>query len=278
MSDIQLIDTHCHLDFHEFDTDREAVLARCHQSSVRDIVIPAVAFSSFERTIKCCRASNELHLALGLHPVFIDQHQPHHLVELDSLLSTEPVVAVGEIGLDFYIKDLDQEKQIAFFTKQLIIAKRHGLPVIIHNRKAHDLCIELLAEHKPKGGIIHAFNGSLQQGFKYADLGFKLGFGGMLTFDRSNKLKRLAAGLPLDALVLETDAPDMTVSEHKGARNSPEYIPLILKALVDVREESAETIALATSENARQSLNLPTNTGKQQQTPANKALSQKNKL
>ena len=142
-----------------------------------------------------------------------------------------------------------REKQEAYFTKQLIIAKRHGLPLVIHCRKAPDLCIQLLQKYSTRGGIIHAFNGSIQQAEKYISLGFKLGFGGMLTYERSSKLRALAAKLPLEALVLETDAPDRAVAAHRGERNSPAYLPQIAAALAEVRNTPVEAIIDATTQN-----------------------------
>ena len=187
--------------------------------------------------------------------MFIEEHQPQHLNQLDSAIHQHQPVAVGEIGLDFYDKRLNREKQQAYFAKQLIIAKRHHLPVVVHCRKAHDECLRELAKIGPIGGIIHAFNGSLQQARRYIDLGFLLGFGGMLTFSRSTKLRDLVDKLPLSALVLETDAPDMTVVQHKGERNSPEYIPLIAEAVAEIKGVSVEHVAAATTENFR--LKLP---------------------
>ena len=166
-------------------------------------------------------------------------------------------VGVGEIGLDFYDKGADREAQLAMFEGQLAIAREHGLPVILHVRKAHDEVLGLLHSAGVRGGIAHAFNGSRQQAGKYIEMGFKLGFGGMLTFERSRKLRELARGLPLDALVLETDAPDMTVSRFRGQRNSPEYIPLVLEAMASVRPEAADRIAAATTRNAVEVLGLP---------------------
>ena len=203
----ELIDTHCHIDFAVFDEDREQVLRHAATLGVKTIVVPAVSADSWQQTIQICspnsvtarplkpqaegsfkseaEGSSKLLLALGLHPIFIEQHQPQHLTELDTLVSQHSPIAIGEIGLDFFQKELDREKQLAYFSKQLIIAKRHHLPVIIHNRKAHDECIKLLSQHKLKGGIIHAFNGSIQQAEKYIELGYLLGFGGMLTYHRS---------------------------------------------------------------------------------------------
>jgi TatD DNase family protein len=253
-----MIDTHCHIDFQDFDQDRDAVLKRCANNGVNQIVVPAVSAASFHRTIDTCRRYASLQLALGLHPTLIDEHQPQHLIELDLLISQHRPKAVGEIGLDFYEKRLTngnlKEKQIAFFTKQLIIAKQHDLPVIIHNRKAHDQCLQLLASEQTRGGIIHAFNGSIQHAEKYIELGFVLGFGGMLTFERSTKLSKLAEQIPLQAIVLETDAPDMTVWQHKGQRNSPEYLPYVQHALAAIKGCSIETIAETTANNAKRIL------------------------
>ena len=219
-------------------------------SNVKQILVPSVSQKKWQKTITICQQYTQCRLALGLHPVFIDQHQPQHLIELDQLIQLHRPVAVGEIGLDYFLKELDQQKQSVFFAKQLIIAKQHQLPVIIHNRKAHDDCLALLKEHQIESGIIHAFNGSIQQAEKYIEQGMLLGFGGMLTFERSNKLRALAKQIPLDSIVLETDAPDMTVAQYKGQRNSPEYIPLILQALAEVKSIPPEEVAFATFSNA----------------------------
>jgi TatD DNase family protein len=256
MPDPVLIDTHCHLDFDVFDADRAQVLENCLLHGITDLLVPAVTADTWQRTINVCRADPSTHLALGLHPMFIDQHQPHHLTDLDQALRDHSPIAVGEIGLDFYHKDLDREKQILYFTKQLIIAKQHRLPVIIHNRKAHDEAIALLKETSVCGGIIHAFNGSIQQADKYIEMGMMLGFGGMLTHARSSKLRGLAKHIALQHIVLETDAPDMTVAQHKGQRNSPEYLHYVAQALADVRQDSVQNVIETTTQNARRVLGI----------------------
>ena len=256
MSAPPLIDTHCHLDFEAFDADRSSVLQNCRDQHVTDLIVPAVSAATWQRTIAVCNEQQSMHLALGLHPVFIDQHQPHHLTELDEAIDENTPIAVGEIGLDFCLKELDREKQILYFTKQLIIAKQHQLPVIIHNRKAHDEAIRLLAEFSVKGGIIHAFNGSIQQADKYIEMGFLLGFGGMLTYKRSSKLRGLAKHIPLEKIVLETDAPDMTVAQHKGQRNSPEYLPYVAQAMAEVKQIPVDEVAEVTTQNARRLFHL----------------------
>lgn len=251
-NDIVLVDTHAHIDFDDFSDDRTEVINRSNTLGIKHIFVPAITQKTWPQTIKVCQQHESCELALGLHPVFIDQHQPQHLNQLDELIKQHTPIAIGEIGLDFYSKELleHKEKQIAFFTKQLIIAKQHNLPVIIHNRKAHDECIQLLSEHQLKGGIIHAFNGSIQQANKYIELGFLLGFGGMLTFDRSNKLRKLVQQLPIESIVLETDSPDMTVSQHKGQRNSPEYILYVMQAIAKIKKLSQREVSTITSNNA----------------------------
>lgn len=254
---MRLIDSHCHLDFEAFDHDREAVLRKAAAAGVRIIVVPAVKRDTWDRLVELCDASGRLYYALGLHPLFVGMHQPAHLDELSARVSSLSPVAVGEIGLDFFDKNLDKGKQLSIFEHQLEIARNHSLPAILHVRKAHDEVLTLLRRHEIRGGIAHAFNGSRQQADKYLELGFKLGFGGMLTFERSRRLRALARDLPLDALVLETDAPDMTVARFRGRRNSPEYIPYVLEAMASVRPEPAEEIAAATTRNAAGVLGLP---------------------
>jgi TatD DNase family protein len=178
------------------------------------------------------------------------------LQALETWLEQEPAVAVGEIGLDFYVDGLDHQRQQVLFEKQLQLARAASLPVLLHVRKAHDQVLATLKRIRVCGGIAHAYNGSLQQAAQYRDLGFRFGFGGMLTFERSSKLRVLARELPLDDLVLETDAPDMTVVQHRGERNSPEYLPYCLAALAEIREEPVEELACRTTANAREVLRL----------------------
>jgi TatD DNase family protein len=252
-----MIDTHCHLDVEEFDPDRAEVLAAARAAGVGEIVIPAIHAAGWARLLALCAAESGLHPALGLHPIYLERHRDAHLRELERLLGeTEGVVAVGEIGLDFYVRELDRERQTDLFEAQLVIAAAAGLPVIIHARKSHDQVLAALKRVPVVGGIAHAFNGSLQQAERYVELDFRLGFGGMLTFERSNRLRALARALPIEAIVLETDAPDLTVAAHRGERNSPEYLPDVLAALAEVRGEDRAEVAERTSANARDVLGL----------------------
>lgn len=251
-----LIDTHCHLDVSDFDLDRDRVLAEARRRGVGPIVVPAIHAAGWPGLLALCRRESGLYPALGLHPVFLDQHRPGDLEELAGLIAREGPVAVGEIGLDFFLLALDRERQRALFTRQLDLAAAARLPVLIHARKAHDEVLACLRRHPVPGGIIHAFNGSLQQAQQYLAMGFKLGFGGMLTFAQSSRLRALATALPLDALVLETDAPDMSGSAHRGERNSPAYLPEVLQVLAQVRGQEAAYLAEQTSHNAREVLDL----------------------
>ena len=253
---MNLIDTHCHLDVAEFDADRQAVLARARAQGVTAIVVPGVTAPGWDYLWRFCAAEPGLYPALGLHPVYLDQHEAADLAALEVLLAERRPVAVGEIGLDFFVPELDHERQQALFEAQLVLARDAGLPVILHVRKAHDAVLATLRRIRVRGGIVHAYNGSLQQGQQYIRLGFKLGFGGMLTYERSRRLHRLAQALPVEAIVLETDAPDLTVAQHRGMRNSPEYLPYCLAALAEVRGESREELARQTSANARAVLGL----------------------
>jgi len=234
-SAMELFDTHCHIDFNDFDIDRDDVINGASKKGVNHILVPSVSQHNWHKTIDVCQHYNSCKLALGLHPVFIEQHQPQHLIELDLLIDQHAPVAV---------------KQSLFFAKQLIIAKQHQLPVIIHNRKAHDDCLSMLKEYDINRGIIHAFNGSIQQAEHYIERGFLLGFGGMLTFERSRKLRELAKQIPLTSIVLETDAPDMTVKQFKGQRNSPAYIPYVLEALSEIKSLPLNDVAQITTNNA----------------------------
>jgi len=253
---MELIDTHCHIDVEAFDADRDLVLKHSREQGVTRLVVPAVDAAHWSSLLDLCREKNGLYPALGLHPVYLESHKAEHLPALERVVEKHRPVAVGEIGLDYFVRGLDHERQQRLFEAQLEIARNSDLPVILHVRKAHDRVLSTLRRIRVKGGTAHAFNGSLQQAQQYLDLGFKLGFGGMLTYERSNKIRGLARQLPADAIVLETDAPDMAVSVHHGERNSPEYLPYCLQSLAEVRNELPEDLARQTTENACAVLHL----------------------
>ncbi len=252
-----IIDTHCHLDHPVFDKDRVHVLKHCQGLGINTIIVPGIHAHGWDNLLQICASNRTLMPALGLHPLFLTQHKTAHLAQLTHYAVQHKPVAIGEIGLDFFTKDLDRALQQHFFERQLAIATQMKLPVILHVRKAHDVVLKTLKKGFKQGGIVHAFNGSLQQAEHYITLGFKLGFGGTLTYARSRKLHLLAQKLPLEAIVLETDAPDMVVANHHGERNSPEYIVDSLNSLAQLRQLPCDEVAYATTLNAKHALRLP---------------------
>ena len=259
------IDTHCHLDAAEFDADRDAVRAAARAAGVEHIVIPAVQRSHWQDVIALAHQHGDSY-ALGIHPLYTPGAQEEDIAALRELLVQQRddphLVAVGEIGLDFFVPGLDADRQIWFYEQQIKLAREFDLPVILHVRKSSDRLLKTLRQHKVVGGIAHAFNGSEQQAQAFIDLGFKLGFGGALTYDRALKLRELAANLPLDALVMETDAPDIpphwlyTTAEQRAAgvpqgRNSSAELPRIAAEVAQLRGISLEELARATTANAR---------------------------
>ena len=248
-----LIDTHCHLDAAEFDADRDAVAQRARVAGVEMLVVPGVERVGFDALLETCRRYPGCHAALGIHPMYVDGAQPADLDVLRAAVAAHGPVAIGEIGLDFFVPGYDREKQEYYFAEQLKIAREFGLPVLLHLRRAQDTVLKHLRRAKLPGGIAHAFNGSRQQAEAFIKLGFKLGFGGAMTWSRALHLRELAATLPLDAIVLETDAPDIPPEfVGKGGRNSPEFLPRIAQTLAELRGVSLAEIAAATRANSLQ--------------------------
>jgi TatD DNase family protein len=248
------IDTHCHLDAAEFDADRAAVAARACAGGVEMMVVPAVERANFAAVLETCRSFPGCHPALGIHPLFVDQAQPEDLDALRAAVAEHHPVAIGEIGLDFFVPGYDREKQEFYFAEQLKIAKEFGLPVLLHLRRAQDTVLKHLRRAAVPGGIAHAFNGSRQQAEAFIKLGFKLGFGGAMTWPRAIHLRELAATLPLKAIVLETDAPDIPPEFVGKGRNSPEYLPRIAQTLAELRGVPLADIAAAARANSLQVL------------------------
>ena len=266
------IDTHCHLDAAEFDADRDAVRHAARQAGVARCVIPAVHAKHWAEVAQLAEQHGDAY-ALGIQPLYVAQAQEADLLLLDRALTErrgDPrLVAVGEIGLDFFVPALCtaemRARQWFFYTAQLKLAQQHGLPVILHVRRSADLLLKGLRQWPVASGIAHAFNGSSQQAQAFVDRGFALGFGGTLTYERSLQLRRLARDLPLSAIVLETDAPDIpphwlyqTAEQRaQGAaqgRNSPAELPRIAQVLAELRGASLADVAAATCCNAQRAL------------------------
>jgi TatD DNase family protein len=249
-----LVDTHCHLDAQEFAADRDEVVARAGAAGVRMIVVPSVDVAGFDAVRRLADRYEGVRYALGIHPMRVEQADPDALEALRAALRAsigDPrLVAVGEIGLDHFVPGLDRAIQERFFVAQLRCAREFGLPVILHVRRAQDTVLKHLRRERPPGGIAHAFNGSVQQAQAFTALGFVLGFGGAMTFERALQIRRLAGTLPLSDCVLETDAPDIAPAWLGRARNEPAELPGIARVFAQLRGLSAEAVAAATGENA----------------------------
>jgi TatD DNase family protein len=250
------IDTHCHLDASEFNADRDAVYAAAIQGGVSTLVVPAVSRDNFAAVAATCERYSGCLPAWGLHPMLLDVHRPEHLADLRAQIEAQRPVAIGEIGLDLFVSNLDYAGQETFYVEQLKIAQEYDLPVLLHCRRANDEILRHLRKIKVRGGIAHAFNGSPQQADAFIKLGFKLGFGGAFTWPRANNLRRLAVDLPLEAIVLETDSPDIPPVWLGRGRNAPGEIPRIAQTLADLRQIELDAVAQATTRNARELFGL----------------------
>jgi TatD DNase family protein len=251
-----LIDTHLHLDDAEFDHDRAAALARARLAGVGGFVVSAVDRAGFARALRLAETTPGVFPALGIHPFRVNAASEADLAALDDLLGQGRCIAVGEIGLDRYAPGFDAARQQAFFIAQLELAWKHGLPVILHSRRAQDAVLAALRRTNVAGGIAHAFNGSFQQARAFIALGFKLGFGGAMTFPGSRRIRRLASELPLETIVLETDAPNMPPVWDTGRRNEPVNLRRYAETLAVLRGLTPEEVITATSENAQNILHI----------------------
>ncbi|HIP39047.1 MAG TPA: TatD family deoxyribonuclease [Desulfocapsa sulfexigens] len=249
---MELIDTHSHIDLAAFADDFREVLTRARQAGVIAQILPGVYRAGWQRILDLCLAENDLYPAIGLHPMYLDHHEPEDLDLLRMHAASGKLKAIGEIGLDYFIKDSDRSAQQELFEAQLHIASGHGLPILLHVRKAHDQVQATIRKRGFKfGGIVHAFSGSLQQAEHYIKLGFLISICGTITYDRATRVRSMAVELPLESLVIETDSPDIPPVAHHGQRNSPEYLPEILSALAELRGESMEKVAKQTTINVR---------------------------
>jgi len=253
------IDTHCHLDAHEFSGEHLAIADAAARQGVGMIVVPTVAVDHFSKVVVLAAQRSNCCYALGIHPLHVPRAEESDLAVLrqaiEQALPDPRFVAIGEIGLDFFVPELQQgplrDKQEYFYREQLKLAREFALPVLLHVRRSQDIILKHLRRIATPGGIAHAFNGSFQQAEAFVALGFKLGFGGAMTFPRSLQIRRLAAQMPLDAIVLETDAPDISPAWLHPARNTPDQIPRIGEVLAELRAMSVEQVAQHTANNAR---------------------------
>ncbi|NBA97869.1 TatD family hydrolase [Pseudomonas sp. R5(2019)] len=252
---MRLIDTHTHLDFPEFDVDRPAVLGNARALGVERMVVLGVFQGNWQRLWELVQKDPQLYAAFGLHPVYLDEHRLGHLAQLrgwlERLAGHRQLCAVGEFGLDYYLEGLDRERQQTLFEAQLTLAADFDLPALLHVRRSHAVVIATLKRFKLKrAGIIHAFAGSQEEAREYLKLGFKLGLGGAATWPQALRLRKVIAALPMDAVVLETDSPDMAPAMFPGVRNSPEHLPQIATALAELMGMDVEQLASASTRNS----------------------------
>ncbi|RPE81791.1 TatD family hydrolase [Vulcaniibacterium tengchongense] len=252
-----LVDSHCHLDAGEFDRDRDEVIARARAAGVARQIVPAIDAAGWPKLRAVCAGAPGLHPAYGLHPLFLSAHRDEHLRALREWIERERPCALGECGLDYFVEDLDRARQMRFFEAQLRLAREYGLPVIVHARRAVDATIAAIRKVGGLRGVVHSFSGSEEQARQLWREGFLLGLGGPVTYERAQRLRRLAAKMPLEWLLLETDAPDQPDADIRGQRNEPARLPRVLDTIAALRGMDREALAAATSANAERLFALP---------------------
>lgn len=254
-----LVDSHSHFDAPEFDADRDAALARARAAGVTRQVVPAITAASWSKLREVCANDAGLFPAYGLHPMYLADHRPAHLDDLRGWVERERPVAIGECGLDFFVDGLDASEQQRYFDGQLQLAREFDLPLIVHARRAVDAVIASLKRIGHLRGVVHSFSGSAEQARQLWQLGFLIGLGGPVTYERAHRLRTLASTMPLDFLLLETDAPDQPDAGIRGQRNEPSRLVVVGDVIAELRGGSPEEIAAATTRNAERLFNLPAN-------------------
>lgn len=252
-----LFDSHCHWDHPDLQALQPNLWQACEANEVNGLLVPGTVANAWQQQIDLCATHTQWHLALGLHPYFLAQHQAGDLSLLTELIAQHKPVAIGEIGLDWHFPQATWAEQESLLFDQLQLAKEYQLPVILHVRKCHDRVIKILRQQQfAYGGFVHAYGGNGQQAKAYADMGFRLGVGGTITYERAKKIRAMVSELPLEWLVLETDAPYMPMNNQQGGLNRPDDLPKVLDALTKLRPESAQQIAEQTYLNTCQVLGL----------------------
>lgn len=246
---LDLIDSHSHFDVDAFDADRDVVLARAREAGVSRQIVAGIALDGFEKLRDLCAANEGLLSTYGLHPTFLAQHKPEHLDELEAWIEREHPVAVGECGLDFYVEGLDVDEQRRYLERQLVIAREHDLPVILHARRAFDDVAAAIRRIGNLRGVVHSFSGSQEQANQFWKLGFHIGIGGPVTYERAHRLRGIVRDMPIEFLLLETDSPDQPLCGHQGHRNEPAMLVEVCRTIAELRGTDPEEIAHATTRN-----------------------------
>ena len=255
---MRLVDSHSHFDAAEFDADRAAAHARAVAAGVDTQIVPAVDAAGWPKLRQTCADFPGLWPAYGLHPMYLDAHRPEHLPALRAWIERERPLAIGECGLDYFVEGLDAEAQSFYFDGQLRLAREFDLPVIVHARRTVDAVIASIRKVGGLRGVVHSFSGSAEQAAQLHRLGFLLGIGGPVTYERANRLRGIVAGMPLGQLLLETDSPDQPGAAHRGERNEPAFLVEVLDVVAKLRGMPREELAAATTANAERLFNLDT--------------------
>ena len=253
---LDLIDSHSHFDVAEFDDDRAHALARARAAGVRRQIVPAIDAAGFARVRELCAREHGLYPAYGLHPMYLAEHRPEHLQELMQWIERERPVAVGECGLDFFVPGLDADAQREYFRRQLELARKFDLPLILHARRAVDEVTAAIRRIGNLRGVVHSFSGSVEQAQHLWKLGFCLGLGGPLTYPRAHRLREIVATMPLEYLLLETDSPDQPLHGHQGQRNEPALLAEVCACVARLRGVEPEEVAAATTRNCERLFRL----------------------
>lgn len=241
------IDSHCHFDFDVFDSQRDSLMTQCSNQGISGFLVPATTYLSWSKLQALIERYPQWRAAYGLHPYFLRESRLAEIDLLGEQCEVGHAIAVGEIGLDYWPGSVDIEIQMDFFSRQLLVAKSLNLPVILHARKSYDLVFKCLRQTAFNGGgIVHAFNGSLQQAKRFLDFGFVLGIGGTITYPRAKKAHRVLSALDSSAFVLETDSPDMPLHGFQGQINTPLSIPSVAEHIAQIRGETVEQITVQT--------------------------------
>jgi len=252
-----LVDSHVHVDDERLDADRIATIDAARSCNIAAQIVPAVSQQHWPRLKALCDSHDDLYPCYGLHPCYYAEHTDEHVQELAQWLGREPAVAVGECGLDYALAGADKAQQQHLFAAQLALAREFDLPIVVHAVKAVEDVIRMIRASGHYKGMVHSFSGSIQQAHRLIDLGYMVSFGGAATYPRAKRLRRMIASLPLDSLLLETDAPDQPAAKYQGQRNEPAYLVDIWQSISELRDEDEATVAEATTNNASRLFSLP---------------------
>ena len=246
-----LVDSHSHLDAAEFDADRAEVIERARAAGVMQQIVPAVTAEGWAALKAMCESAPGLYPGYGLHPTFLRHHRDEHIGELREWIAREQPCCVGECGLDHYVEGLDLDFQKRLFLEQLRIAKEFDLPVVVHALRAVDEVTAMLRRVSGLRGVVHSFGGSPEQAQQLLKLGFHLGIGGPVTYERAKRLRGIVATMPLELLLLETDSPDQPLQSDRGKRNEPARLTEVARVVAQLRGVAFDEIAETTTRNAR---------------------------